>query len=98
MKKIMGKSYVDEKKSLTLKSVNEAIDSAGKAADLVDASQYCVLDQASRDEVHKLLTSAERELRGARRDFEKTQWASSNSDVSFLDWLLQSGYVDLVGE
>jgi hypothetical protein len=92
----MDERYFDEKKGLSLGAIRAAVVDANDAALAIGASRYALPDLTSPEHVHDLLRSAALRLTGARRDFEKTRWAASNTGLEFDDWLRQHGCADLI--
>jgi len=62
---------------------------------LIAATSYAMNDLVDPNQIHELLRSAAIKLDAARRDFEKTRWAASTTNLPFDQWLAQYGHSDL---
>lgn len=92
----MNESYFDEKKQFAVEYSQSAITRISDAVVAIEASRYGLPDLTAPSQVHELLRAAQGELNAARRDFEKSRWASAATELEFDDWLRKSGHDDLV--
>lgn len=91
----MDESYFEEKKELSLNSIQASEQLVSEARGLIAAMSYTLPNLMSPAEVHDLLKTAANQLTGVRRDFEKARWASTKTSVEFEAWLRQSGHGDI---
>lgn len=91
----MDEGYFDEKKQLVQKAIASANEDVANALGIIEATSYAMNDLVTPAQIHELLKSAAIKLDAARRDFEKTRWPASRTDLQFEQWLAVHGHSDL---
>ena len=92
----MDESYFDEKKDLSVKTLEDAIENLQKALALINSGRYSMPNIVDAEESHRLLKSAVQDIRLARYNFEKTRWASARTSLEFDEWLKSGPGKDLL--
>ena len=92
----MDEGYFDEKKSLSVEALKDAIENLQKALALINSSRYSMPDLIDAEETHRLLKSVSPSTQLARYNFEKTRWASARTSDEFDAWLRAGPGNDLV--
>jgi hypothetical protein len=83
----MDEGYFDEKRGLAQEAIECALKEASDALALIRSTRHFAPDMVESEQVHELLKMAALRLKSARRDFEKSRWASARTNVEFDDWL-----------
>lgn len=92
----MERSYFEEKKELSLEGIQQARGTANEVIGLLSSWSYDLPNIVNASEVHEYIRTAKAQLDGVRRNFDKVQWASSNTKLEFDDWLTENRQSDLV--
>jgi len=96
MKNQMDERYFEEKKELSYKELNYAIEQIQDSAALVESMTYTIPGILDSTKVHEILESAVSAIQNARRDFEKASWASTSTKLEFNEWLRKRNLSELV--
>jgi len=83
----MDEGYFDEKRGLAQEAIELAVKDASDALALIKSTRHFAPDMVEAEQVHELLKMAALRLKSARRDFEKSRWASARTSVEFDEWL-----------
>ena len=91
----MDKDYFEGKKELALEAILDSVAHARDAGRMIDAARYELPNLTDPSAIHESLKQAQFCLVSARRDFEKTRWATALTELEFEDWLRSQGHADL---
>lgn len=94
----MDEAYFDEKKDFALANLEDAITHIDDLLGFMRASQYSVPDLIAPRVIHGGVATAINRLMAARINFEKSRWASTNTETEFDEWLMAQGCEDLVSK
>lgn len=84
--------YSDEKKELTLETVEELQSVLSDVATTIEDKGA----QANSQVIHEKLIHVANLTRSARRNFEKSRWAAAGARGDFSEWLRAEGFESLI--